>query len=552
MAKFRLNRTAKKTQYAFRILMAAPAVKKIVKSKLVDLKYYNLQLETDLPNVFQAARHYLNIGAAAGINPNSAFDTRWYRETYLTSDSNLNPLLDFIDNGERLQRDPSRGFNCAFYRSFYPEIARSDLNPLRHFIQDGQFENRITSPFTESESLPSRFRNISSEILPQDGVVQFQGTFTVEPVQAHAAEILRSTYGPACCEHIDPKIRESSVARMYPAAPFIARFANLAIVGGSRLILTDAETALSDEIHAFLPVPDSSIRPHTFQLERSGKLRVLLSRQYPSRIDRGIHVMHEYAENYFHFVVEVLPKVLLADEIGLDPSLPLLVQKKLAKNLRVLLDTMNLNKRPIIELNDRQIYHVRELHFVSDASSIQDVYDRARLPEETVLHYGLVRRTVDRILEQHSNPTFEDNRPKRRIYVRRGQRYRGLRNETEVEDLLVEQGFELVSTDDLSIRSQINIFRNAELILCPTGAAVTNILWCRPGTEVNVFMSDHIATPTELWMQLGTVSGCNVTVTKCARAFSNDGKYAMHDDYFVDLDAVQKIIDRFTSRVSAA
>jgi capsular polysaccharide biosynthesis protein len=195
---------------------------------------------------------------------------------------------------------------------------------------------------------------------------------------------------------------------------------------------------------------------------------------------------------------------------------------------------------------------VRELSFASDASSIQDVYGRARLPEDTVLHYALLRRMVDRILEQHSNAAFDESRPKRRIYVRRGQRYRGLRNETDVEDLLVEQGFELVSTDDLSVRSQINIFRNAELILCPTGAAVTNILWCRPGTTVHVFMSDHVATPTELWMQLGTVSGCNVTVTKCERAFSNDGQYAMHDDYFVDLDAVRRIVDMFQSRVSAA
>jgi len=277
-------------------------------------------------------------------------------------------------------------------------------------------------------------------------------------------------------------------------------------------------------------------------------MQLSLSRQFPSQIDRGIHAMHEYAGNYFHFIVEVLPRVLLADELGLDPSIPILIQKNLARNLRVLLDGMNVNKREIIELNDRQIYPIQELYFASDASSIQDVYVRARLAEETVLHYGILRRTVDRVLEQHGHLEHSVNRPPRKIYVRRGQRYRGLRNETAVEDFLIEQGFELVVTDDLSIRSQINIFRDAELIICPTGAAMTNILWCRPGTEVHVFMSEHVATPTEIWTQLGAVSQVSVAVTKCERAFSTDGKYGMHDDYIVDLDAVTKIVEGFKGR----
>jgi len=529
-------------------VMADPAIDKLAKCGLIDLEYYNLQLETSVPDLLEAARHYLVLGAAEGVNPNGAFDTRWYRETYLHDYPSTNPVLDYLEHSESGERDPSPGFSNAFYRSFHHDVSKAGADPLRHFVEYGQFEGRITSPFADQEVLPSRFRSIKREMLPQDGVTQFRGTFSVEPIRPSAVVILGSSYKQARDEHADPLIRNSPTAQLYPAAPYIAHFRNVVLVGGTRLVLTDEATALSDEICAFRFVPDSCIRPHSFYMTKSGELLLTLSRQYPSNIDRGIHVMHEYAENYFHFIVEVLPKIVLADELKLDPSLPILIQKKLARNLRVLLDGMNVNNREIIELNDRQIYQIGELYFASDTSSVQDVYDRKRLPEDTVLHLSLIRRVVSQILDRYVSPLDDERRPTRKIYVRRGQRYRGLRNETAVEDFLVGQGFELVITDDLSVRSQINIFRNAEQVICPTGAAVTNILWCRPGTEVNIFMSEHIATPTEIWTQLGSVSGCKVTVTKCERAFSTDGKYAMHDDYLVDLATVKQIVEDFNDR----
>lgn len=528
---------------SLRLRSSNPNVQKIVQSRLMDLAYYNLQLDKDLPNVFAAAQHYLDRGASQKLNPNCAFDTDWYIGTYLRNSPNSNPLLDFIENGERLNRDPSAIFSCSFYLSMHQDVAKAGVPPLLHFITSGRVENRVTTPFKDIDHLPIRFRNLSSEVLPQDGEVHFHGSFSVEPVAAFAEKIIQSSYKQAFEDHEIPEMNTGLVAQSYPASPYIAAFENKTIVGGSRLILKDTETVLSDEIHAFLPITGASVRPSTFVVQENGKLRVPLVRQYPSQIKSGIHAMHEYAENYFHFLAEVLPRIYLADEIGLDPSLPLLIQKKLSPNLRELLDVMNVNKRKLIELNDRQIYNVGSLYFASDVSSIQDVYDRSRLPEETVLHLTLLRRVVERIVAHYPSPTSGDSQPKRKIYARRGQRYRGLRNESEVEDYLVEKGFQVVSTEHLSVRSQINVFRDAEVVICPTGAAVTNILWCRPGTPVNIFMSDHFASPEELWTQLGQVSGCHVTITNCERGFSVDGKYSMHDDYHVDLSALAGYLD---------
>ena len=37
-------------------------------------------------------------------------------------------------------------------------------------------------------------------------------------------------------------------------------------------------------------------------------------------IATGINLMHEYSNNYFHFVAETLPRLVLADEAGLPTT----------------------------------------------------------------------------------------------------------------------------------------------------------------------------------------------------------------------------------------
>jgi capsular polysaccharide biosynthesis protein len=41
---------------------------------------------------------------------------------------------------------------------------------------------------------------------------------------------------------------------------------------------------------------------------------------------------------------------------------------------------------------------------------------------------------------------------------------------------------------------QIKLFAQASMVVAPTGAALTNMLFCRPGTKVVIFMSNHETT----------------------------------------------------------
>lgn len=74
---------------------------------------------------------------------------------------------------------------------------------------------------------------------------------------------------------------------------------------------------------------------------------------------------------------------------------------------------------------------------------------------------------------------------KRRLYLtRRGDEKRRMVNEDELEAVLRSRGFEIIDTAALSVDAQIAAFRDAEIIIAATGAALTNCLFCPPGAKV--------------------------------------------------------------------
>ena len=82
----------------------------------------------------------------------------------------------------------------------------------------------------------------------------------------------------------------------------------------------------------------------------------------------------------------------------------------------------------------------------------------------------------------------------RRFYVdRRGSAARRLVNETEVIEHLLPLGFVPIRPETLSPVQQVRLFRNAEAIVAPHGAALTNLGWCRPGCAVLELQMDAYA-----------------------------------------------------------
>ncbi|WP_227368723.1 glycosyltransferase family 61 protein [Halomonas sp. M20] len=84
----------------------------------------------------------------------------------------------------------------------------------------------------------------------------------------------------------------------------------------------------------------------------------------------------------------------------------------------------------------------------------------------------------------------------RRLYLSRADApRRRVANEAQVRERLEPLGFEVLTLDGLSVREQQALFASASTIIAPHGAALTNLVWCKPGTLVVDFLSENHLAP---------------------------------------------------------
>jgi capsular polysaccharide biosynthesis protein len=83
----------------------------------------------------------------------------------------------------------------------------------------------------------------------------------------------------------------------------------------------------------------------------------------------------------------------------------------------------------------------------------------------------------------------------RRLYVsRRSQHMRVLVNEVALEAALVRRGFQIVRPEGMSVADQIRLFAEADVIVGPTGAGLTNALFAAPGCRVVEIQPENFAS----------------------------------------------------------
>ena len=103
---------------------------------------------------------------------------------------------------------------------------------------------------------------------------------------------------------------------------------------------------------------------------------------------------------------------------------------------------------------------------------------------------------------------------------------------------MIGPGCEILATEGLSLEAQMKVFRQAKVVVSPTGANATNLIWCQPNTSVVILASDHESHQLYFWKLLAKVSNCHVEVIQGPRAYEMDGRYGLHDDYSVDINLV--------------
>ena len=197
------------------------------------------------------------------------------------------------------------------------------------------------------------------------------------------------------------------------------------------------------------------------------------------RVDRAILLRDFWDPNYFHLLHDILPRLIMAEAIGLDGTIPVVISEALIKSHGDRLSgTPFLNGRKIVVQPQGHTLCCSELFLLR--------------PGEFAQHW--IREVVARI---PAEPTSAPG--SRFVYCRRESSSTGGRladNDCEIEEIFRTAGFSVVNPAPLTLMQQKAIFENAEAIIGINGAAFANALFrCdRPLTIGGLIASKFMST----------------------------------------------------------
>ncbi|QSR89625.1 glycosyltransferase [Methylacidiphilum caldifontis] len=137
---FHLEAKEKKKKWGWRKKEEVDPVKataiRLIESGLFDPGYY----WSSYPDVEQSQLdpllHYIQYGWKEGRNPNGYFDSAYYLEQNAdVKAAGVNPLLHFIEQGWKEGRNPHPDFDVGIYLETHPEVKQLGINPLKHFLE---------------------------------------------------------------------------------------------------------------------------------------------------------------------------------------------------------------------------------------------------------------------------------------------------------------------------------------------------------------------------------------------------------------------------------
>lgn len=83
-----------------------------------------------------------------------------------------------------------------------------------------------------------------------------------------------------------------------------------------------------------------------------------------------------------------------------------------------------------------------------------------------------------------------------RVYIsRRDSHNRVMSNERHIEEQMVKLGFAVFCLSGISFHDQAKLFRNAKTIVSPHGAGLSNIIFCKPKTQIIELTMDSYVNP---------------------------------------------------------
>ena len=187
--------------------------------------------------------------------------------------------------------------------------------------------------------------------------------------------------------------------------------------------------------------------------------------------------------NYFHWLFNALPKIHLLDESGLKTE-------KIYVQVRRKFQEESLK---VIGYESERIINSSAYPFLSASKLvIPSLPDYESVGNITAWSCDFLRK---KILTYSFDKLDSSQKKFRKIYISRADAgSRKVINEPEVISFLQKYGFIVIKLEYMSFLDQVNLFKNAEVVVAPHGAGLSNLVFCSEKTKIiEIFAPNYIS-----------------------------------------------------------
>lgn len=253
-----------------------------------------------------------------------------------------------------------------------------------------------------------------------------------------------------------------------------------------------------------------------------------------------IVINHSWYQNYYHWMIEILPRMfLLKDELS-DKTL--LIHKNISKFHFEVLNKFNFKK--ILFIEDDEIIKCKKISF----TSFPNYYINKHLTIDSQkinlielnINFSLMREIKQWI--QNNNPLLNNviNHENKKIYISRKKAgYRTILNELALEQFLYDYGFTKVFLEDYSFDEQVRLIHQTNIVIGIHGAGLTNILFMRPNMHVINLISDM--HHEYCYLSIAGVGNINYCHINCSSGISYPNP--AYNDIIVDINLIKGVLD---------
>jgi capsular polysaccharide biosynthesis protein len=281
---------------------------------------------------------------------------------------------------------------------------------------------------------------------------------------------------------------------------FLTQIKDAKVLGSTSLIFKNNE-AICHDLYDFDLDYTSEELHYIFNYSTSG-ISINLKNYNYAHIDEAAIFINALAPNYAHWMTEILPRIAAFCKNSEYKNIPLIINHGLHQNI---IHSLRLiaSDRNVIFLKKNKGIDIKNLYVVSEAGYTSFEPRMNNIPQSSNGSFNL--EALNHVRNFFKSKAASNKKWPKKIFLKRSSGYRNLVNSKEIEALLKKQGFEIFDFKNLSLKDQIGLFSNADIIIGSSGAHFANIIFCNKKTDVYILISDVKETIYAYWPNISSL-----------------------------------------------